>query len=57
MLNVMKRFVKEEEGQTMIEYGLLAVLISVAAILAITGVGTQLAAVFNGLITSLTPAA
>jgi len=41
------RFVKEEEGATAIEYGLIAALISVAAIAAMTALGTQLSALFT----------
>jgi pilus assembly protein Flp/PilA len=35
MMNALKRFWKDEEGATMVEYGLLVALISVAAIGAI----------------------
>ena len=41
------RFFNDEEGATAIEYGLLAALISVAAIVAITAVGTNLNTTFN----------
>jgi pilus assembly protein Flp/PilA len=53
MLNQIMRFVKEEDGATAIEYGLLASLISVAMILGATAVGTQLQAVFQGISTKL----
>jgi pilus assembly protein Flp/PilA len=36
------RFVREEQGQDLIEYALLAGLISVASILAITALGTAI---------------
>jgi pilus assembly protein Flp/PilA len=41
------RFVKEEEGVTAIEYGLIAALIAVVIILAVTNVGTGLNNTFN----------
>ena len=41
------RFLKDEEGVTAIEYGLIASLIAVVIILAVTFVGTDLQAVFN----------
>jgi len=41
-----KRFLQEEEGASMVEYGLLAALISIVCIIAITGVGTNLNQVF-----------
>jgi pilus assembly protein Flp/PilA len=47
MKALLTRFVKEEEGATAIEYGLIAALIAVAIILAITAVGTSLTSVFN----------
>ena len=42
-----KRFFKEEEGVTAIEYGLIAALIAVVIIGAITLVGTNLSDLFN----------
>jgi pilus assembly protein Flp/PilA len=52
-MKTMIRFFKEEEGATAIEYGLIAALISVAAIAAMTSVGTQLTATFTKVQTSL----
>ena len=37
-----KRFLKDEEGVTMVEYGLLAALISIVCIAVITQVGLNL---------------
>ena len=42
MTNLFNRFVREEQGQDLIEYALLAGLISLASILAITAVGTAI---------------
>jgi pilus assembly protein Flp/PilA len=39
-------FLRDEEGATAIEYGLIAALISVVIIIAVTLVGTNLTAVF-----------
>ncbi len=41
------RFVREEEGVTAIEYGLIAGLIAVVIIGAVTTLGNKLNAVFN----------
>ena len=41
------RFFKDEEGVTAIEYGLIAALIAVVIITAVTLTGTNLRAVFN----------
>ena len=48
MLNtLLTRFQKDESGATAIEYGLIAALISVAIIAAVTLVGTGLQEIFN----------
>jgi pilus assembly protein Flp/PilA len=50
------RFVKDESGATAIEYGLIAAGISVAILLDVNTVGTQLTSLFNTVATDLTPA-
>ncbi len=47
MTKFFSRFVKDELGATAIEYGLIASLISIAAIAAFTTVGQNLSGVFN----------
>ncbi|HEV2294148.1 MAG TPA: Flp family type IVb pilin [Tepidisphaeraceae bacterium] len=47
MSNLIKRFVKEEDGATMVEYGLMVALIAVVCIAAVTLLGTNLSAKFN----------
>ena len=42
-----KRFLNDEEGVTMVEYGLIAALIAVVCILFITNVGVNLNLVFG----------
>ena len=49
MKNLFARFMKDEAGATAIEYGLIAALISVAIIGAVTSVGTELTSVFNNI--------
>ena len=46
MRNIM-RFIKQEEGATAIEYGLIAALIAVVVIGAVTTVGTKLSGTFS----------
>ena len=46
-MKFIKKMFKNENGATAIEYGLIAALISVAAMAAITSVGTNLGATFN----------
>ena len=42
MVNLLNRFVRDEQGQDLIEYALLAGLISIASIVAITALGTAI---------------
>ncbi len=46
-MKTMIRLFKDEAGATAIEYGLIAALISVAAIGAMTALGTQLSTLFT----------
>ena len=48
-----KAFVRDEEGVTAIEYGLIAALIAVLIIVAVTIVGTRLNVVFTNIATAL----
>ena len=57
MSKFVTRFLKDESGATAIEYGLIAALIAVVLVTALTALGTQLQATFNGIATKLTPAA
>ena len=50
------KLIKNEEGATAIEYGLIAALIAVAAITALTTVGDQLETTFSSVGSSLTSA-
>lgn len=57
LMKGIKNFAREEEGVTMIEYGLLAALIAVVCIGVITTVGTDIKSVFTKVSTGLTTAA
>ncbi|AYQ43686.1 pilus assembly protein [Burkholderia aenigmatica] len=50
------RFVRDEDGVTAIEYGLIAALIAVGIIVAVTAVGTELKTVFTTIAADLTSA-
>lgn len=56
MKKFIKKFGKDESGATAIEYGLIAGLISVVIIAAVTLIGADLAAYFNAIATALVPA-
>ncbi len=47
MLSLVKRLVKEEEGQGMVEYALIIALVSVVAIGILTTLGTDITAKFG----------
>ena len=49
MKNLFSKFVREESGQDLIEYALLAGFISLVAVLAITNVGTGVNAVYTNI--------
>ena len=49
MKTLLPRFVRDESGVTAIEYGLIAALISVVCIAAMTTAGTALKAVYTSI--------
>ena len=49
----LKALYKCENGATAIEYGLIAALISIAAVLAMTNLGTKLSTLFGNVSTKL----
>ena len=53
MLTTIGKLLKNEDGATAIEYGLIAALIAVAAIAAFQLVGTNLSGIFNTVATKL----
>ena len=57
MLNKFRSFLSDETGATAIEYGLIAALVSVAAIVALQFMGNSLRLIFNVVATELNAAA
>jgi pilus assembly protein Flp/PilA len=57
MFSKMIEFVRDEDGATAIEYGLIAALVSVAAIGALTAMGNSLSTMFNTVSSALSSAA
>jgi pilus assembly protein Flp/PilA len=53
---MLSNLVVEESGQDLIEYALVACLIGVVAIVAMTSVGTAIKAAFNSIATTITTA-
>ncbi|MCS7185435.1 MAG: Flp family type IVb pilin [Armatimonadetes bacterium] len=46
---MLRRLIKEEEGQTLVEYGLLVALIALVVIAALTVLGRKVANTFNSI--------
>ncbi len=53
-MNFIKNLIRDEQGATAIEYGLIAALIAVAAITAMTSLGSTLDATFTEVDTEMT---
>ncbi len=53
MMSQVMRFVRDEEGATALEYGLLAALIAAAMVTAVTTLGTQVGTTLDGVATSM----
>jgi pilus assembly protein Flp/PilA len=47
MFQNLKTMIRDEEGATMVEYGLLVALIAVVVLAAVSLVGTNLSSLFN----------
>lgn len=57
LVNLLKTFVRDEEGQDLIEYALLVALISLVCVVALTDAGTQVNKIFESIKGKLTTAA
>jgi len=55
--NTIQNFVRDESGATAIEYGLIAALVSVAAIVALQTLGGSLSSIFSVVSSNLASAA
>lgn len=53
MLTTLKSMIRDEEGASMVEYGLLIALIALVALTAVKVVGTNLSTLFSTAATSL----
>ena len=57
LISFLLEFLREEEGQDLIEYALLVALISLVCVVALTTAGTQVNAIFNSITSKLSSAA
>jgi pilus assembly protein Flp/PilA len=53
---LLRNFIKDEEGQDIVEYSLLLVLIGAAAVFVLTAMGTSITAIFSKINERLTTA-
>jgi len=53
MLKKLMTKLQKEEGQGLVEYALIIVLVSIAVIVALTAMGTSVSSVFNNIVTKL----
>ena len=53
MYGLFSKIAKDESGATAIEYGLIAALVAVAAIVGMTALGTSLNSIFSSVSTTL----
>ena len=47
LINTTRNFLRDEEGVTMIEYGLIAALIALAVVVTVIAIGTNLNSLFT----------
>lgn len=57
MNNLLKQFVKSEEGVTALDYGLIAGVIVIAVASTVPAIGTSLSTLFTSISNELAPAA
>jgi pilus assembly protein Flp/PilA len=55
-MKAIQKFLREDDGVTAIEYGLIAALIAVVIVVAVKAVGSRLNTVFTTVSSKLTPA-
>jgi pilus assembly protein Flp/PilA len=53
MIQTITQLVRDEEGASMVEYGLLVALIAMVALLAVTALGKNLSTLFSTVATSV----
>ena len=56
-MQTLRSFIKNEDGATMVEYGLMLALIAIVCILAVTAIGTNANVVFQNSADGLAAAA
>ena len=49
MINSLKNLLVNEDGATLVEYGLVVALIAAVAVVAVTALGTKVTGIFTGI--------
>lgn len=57
LVEFLRRFIREDEGQDMVEYALILGLISIIAVAAVTATGTSILAIWNAVAAAVAAAA
>jgi len=57
LVNFVKSFARNDEGQDLLEYALLVALIALVALAAVAAAGTSVSAIFTTIAGKLSPAA
>ena len=57
LINYVKSFVRDDEGQDLLEYALLVALIALVAVVAVTAAGGSVQDIFNNIAAELAKAA
>lgn len=52
-MTILENLIRDEQGATAIEYGLIAMLVAVAAITAMENLGTEMSTMYNGVQTKM----
>ena len=53
LINCLRTFVRDDEGQDLLEYALLVALIALVAVAAVTAAGVKVDAVFNDIVAKI----
>jgi pilus assembly protein Flp/PilA len=53
LINVLKNFANDENGASMVEYGLMVALVAAACVTAVTALGTAITGKFNSVAGSI----
>ena len=53
LVNIVRTFVRNQDGQDLVEYALLVALIALGSVVAVTAAGGQINNVFNAIVSAI----